>query len=550
MGVHGLWKLLESSGRPINPESLEGKILAVVVQTSVYVKLVTLTSSQDISIWLNQAVKGVRDRDGSRVENAHLLTLFHRVCKLLYFRVRPVFVFDGDAPLLKKQTLAVRRRRREELTRESKQTNEKLLKTFLKRKAIQEALGEHSEEPVPSLSSVRRDEDDIYILPALPASEEKEISSGEEQEDERSADQMTESHHMYQGELYGDPNSVDINSEEFSSLPLEMKHQILKDMKEFSKRCRTMYHTPPECSSGFSQYQLEGLLHRKHLNCRLEEVEKEMNQSAAGAGPQLYGHTHQDHTIESRRLLSEDSTHYILIKGAQKPVKAPESQSAALPWAGGPLSGTRRPRADRPQPLWSTVCEEEEEEEKAQASSSSSAPTPNLLPPSPRTLQAIQLSSSSGADSQLGVANVPANQNSCGRILPVGLKPGEKLPEYSEMTQEEQNDEVKEGDVVLRQKEDEGVVDSAQSEGSDSEDGYIQVSDGDGPKEEEADDDVIETGEPSPSSSAHPGVQNDEDLKEDLTEDLKEDLKEDLIEDLKEDLIEDLKEDLTDDPKD
>ena len=29
MGVHGLWKLLESTGKPINPETLEGKILSV-----------------------------------------------------------------------------------------------------------------------------------------------------------------------------------------------------------------------------------------------------------------------------------------------------------------------------------------------------------------------------------------------------------------------------------------------------------------------------------------------------------------------------------------
>lgn len=51
---------------------------------------------------------------------------------------------------------------------------------------------------------------------------------------------------MSQGELYEGPNSVDINSEEFASLPPEMKHEILKDMKEFSKRRRTMYHKPPE----------------------------------------------------------------------------------------------------------------------------------------------------------------------------------------------------------------------------------------------------------------------------------------------------------------
>lgn len=29
MGVHGLWRLLENTGKPVNPETLEGKILAV-----------------------------------------------------------------------------------------------------------------------------------------------------------------------------------------------------------------------------------------------------------------------------------------------------------------------------------------------------------------------------------------------------------------------------------------------------------------------------------------------------------------------------------------
>lgn len=68
-------------------------------------KCFPLTILLDISIWLNQALKGVRDRHGNSIENAHLLTLFHRLCKLLFFRIRPIFVFDGDAPLLKKQTL-------------------------------------------------------------------------------------------------------------------------------------------------------------------------------------------------------------------------------------------------------------------------------------------------------------------------------------------------------------------------------------------------------------------------------------------------------------
>ena len=54
----------------------------------------------DVSIWLNQAVKGSRGE-----ENAHLTVLFHRICKLLHYHIRPVFVFDGVMPALKQQTL-------------------------------------------------------------------------------------------------------------------------------------------------------------------------------------------------------------------------------------------------------------------------------------------------------------------------------------------------------------------------------------------------------------------------------------------------------------
>lgn len=380
MGVHGLWRLLESTGKPINPETLEGKILAV-----------------DISIWLNQAVKGVRDREGNSVQNAHLLTLFHRICKLLFFRIRPVFVFDGDAPLLKTQTLALRRQRKEELTRESRNTNEKLLKTFLKRQAIKAALGDHSKEPLPSLSSVRRNEvDDMYVLPALPPAEEKAKSSSEEEEEreEEEEAEMVDSYYMYQGDVCEDPNSMDINSEDFASLPPEMKHEILKDMKEFSKRRRTMFHKPPERSGDFSQYQLAGLLQRNRLNQRLEGVEKEMNHRSAGSAPDVCQQDGAQQSVEAQRLVSEDHSHYILIKGTKKSETAPESQPAAAPWAGSSLSGCQRRPKDKPEPLWRPVCEEDD---KAQATSSGdskpSASKPSdgdASPPSPRTFRAIQ----------------------------------------------------------------------------------------------------------------------------------------------------------------
>ncbi|XP_064819654.1 LOW QUALITY PROTEIN: DNA excision repair protein ERCC-5-like, partial [Oncorhynchus masou masou] len=251
------------------------------------------------------------------------------------------------------------------------------------------------QDHLPSLSAVRREED-MFMLPALPAQEEeRERSSSEEQEEQEEED----SGHIYQGDFYEDSNSVDINSEEFSAMPPEVKHEILKDMKEFSKRRRTMYHTPPERSGDFSQYQLAGLLQRNKLNVRLEGVEREMSNRSAGNAPgvELYNQG-EGHSVETRRLLSEDSTHYILIKGPKKTnnsERVPDIQPAASPWLGGPLSGrVRTGGGERPEPLWRPISEEESLEEGPSSSSKRPQdPSPSLgntAPISPRTLKAIQ----------------------------------------------------------------------------------------------------------------------------------------------------------------
>ncbi|KAJ8410493.1 hypothetical protein AAFF_G00193970 [Aldrovandia affinis] len=404
MGVQGLWKLLESTGKPVNPETLEGKILACMV-------CIFLSPHADISIWLNQAVKGMRDRDGNSVQNAHLLTLFHRLCKLLFFRIRPIFVFDGDTPLLKKETVVKRRQRKEEMNRESKETNEKFLKTFLKRQAIRAALGEKSEEKFPSISTVRREEvDDMFVLPAL---EERERNSSDE-EVEKEWEEAGRNQGTWQ-EMFENPNSMDIDSEEFRLLPAEMKHDILKDMKEFSKRCRTMFEKPPERSTDFSQYQLAGLLHRNQLNDRIKSVEKDMNkESSAGVAEEYRGEGGEGHSVEARRLMSEDSSHYILIKGAKKSEKAAEKQPAVLPWAGS----SRRVRG-RPEPLWRPVSEDGTEEEP---------PSPPFRQdtaegtPSPRTLKAIQAAMmSSSSDEEGGTGSQGAgtgSQRATGELSP------------------------------------------------------------------------------------------------------------------------------------
>ena len=68
---------------------------------------INLNAILDISIWLHQVVKGYQDGKGGHVHNAHLIGLFNRICKLLYFRIKPIFVFDGAVCELKRQTLVI-----------------------------------------------------------------------------------------------------------------------------------------------------------------------------------------------------------------------------------------------------------------------------------------------------------------------------------------------------------------------------------------------------------------------------------------------------------
>jgi DNA excision repair protein ERCC-5 len=96
MGVKDLWQLLSPIGRRVSVESLEGKILAI-----------------DASIWITQFIKAMRDEEGKMMKNAHLIGTLRRVLRLLFHKIRPLFVFDGATPELKLRVVQARRKGRE-----------------------------------------------------------------------------------------------------------------------------------------------------------------------------------------------------------------------------------------------------------------------------------------------------------------------------------------------------------------------------------------------------------------------------------------------------
>lgn len=75
----------------------------------------------DISIWLHQIIHAMRTTTGETIPNAHIYIVIFRLCKLIFYGIKPVIVFDGDAPALKKQTL---KRRKEKAERARTKMNE------------------------------------------------------------------------------------------------------------------------------------------------------------------------------------------------------------------------------------------------------------------------------------------------------------------------------------------------------------------------------------------------------------------------------------------
>lgn len=84
--------------------------------------------STSLRFWL----QAMRDERGEVVPNAHLLGFFRRIVRLLCNRIRPVFVFDGETPAMKRQTVAARRRQRAQADVKLKRVAEKLLLSHVK----------------------------------------------------------------------------------------------------------------------------------------------------------------------------------------------------------------------------------------------------------------------------------------------------------------------------------------------------------------------------------------------------------------------------------
>ncbi|OAX80835.1 hypothetical protein ACJ72_04826 [Emergomyces africanus] len=310
MGVPGLWTVVKPCARPIKLETLNRKRLAV-----------------DASIWIYQFLKAVRDKEGNALRNAHVVGFFRRICKLLYFGIKPVFVFDGGAPTLKRQTITSRKQRREGRREDAARTAGKLLSVQIQRRAedearVQRRVSADEEEELPD-KFVYVDElnmppkerrknrqfrkQDAYHLPELDVSladmgapNDPRIMSQEELEEYARQFHSGEDISLY------DFSKIDFNSPFFLSLPPSDRYNILNAAR-LRSRLRMGYSKEqldnmfPD-RMAFSKFQIERVKERNDLTQRL------MHLSGMTEDDSLYG------IGNSSRIAGERGKEYVLVK--------------------------------------------------------------------------------------------------------------------------------------------------------------------------------------------------------------------------------------------
>lgn len=268
MGVTGLWSILDSIGHPIKLDALEGKKLGV-----------------DANLWLYKFIRGFRDKDNATNVDSHKLGLFNRISKLLFYKIKPIFVFDGPAPVLKRRTLERRQNLRGKQLEKSQEAAIKLFKEELKRhypnadvNSIDVTLPHLSSHLLTAAEKMTDDDQQLfYVPPEMPILIEDE----ELDESDIEVDAVIDKHVKIEEDVKDikfkrtKSNDIDVDSPEFNSLPPEVRYEVLKDVKESRRKIRRAGPLP-EDSDSFSKLQLNRLMTRRSIQEKIEKCEKDI----------------------------------------------------------------------------------------------------------------------------------------------------------------------------------------------------------------------------------------------------------------------------------
>lgn len=329
MGVNSLWDIVGPTAKPVKLEALSRKKLAV-----------------DASIWIYQFLKAVRDAEGNALPQSHIVGFFRRICKLLYYGIMPVFVFDGGAPILKKQTIADRRARREDKTESVTDTARKLLAIQVQRQAESKPKkhtqsGDSEEyifledlsnsepsqgvEEADSANAAFRKKDEYH----LPTIKEFKVKSDDQRimPEEEFDELSTRIWNQIEGTQLGE---IDPDSKEFQNFPLAVQYMLISHLR-LKSRLRMGFSKDqleklfPD-SMEFSKFQIQQVQKRNFYTQKLMDV--------SGMGEN--GNT-------TRRIAGDKDRKYALVKNddgwtlsleendSQRPINVDEQEDGEKP---------------------------------------------------------------------------------------------------------------------------------------------------------------------------------------------------------------------------
>ncbi|KIK41973.1 hypothetical protein CY34DRAFT_172258 [Suillus luteus UH-Slu-Lm8-n1] len=303
-------------------ETIEGKALAI-----------------DSSIWIYQFQATMRDKDGRALVNAHVLGFFRRICKLLFYGIRPVFVFDGGAPALKRNTIIERKKKKSGAAATHAKIAERLLAAHMRREALVHAQASHpssskgkqkappgpmvldesavyledidnsapktpakkkaDETPPSSKKKARFYDHDPYRLPEVDLEERVAKATSSQAPDPRLATE--EELRTFIEEMR--PEDFDVSSPAFRELPTEVQYEIVGDLRLKSrqtsyKRLQNMLRKA-ETPLDFSREQIKNLKQRNALTQQLLTTTDSIGKA---------------HITIPVRIASERNREYVLVK--------------------------------------------------------------------------------------------------------------------------------------------------------------------------------------------------------------------------------------------
>ena len=344
MGVEGLWGLVEGCNRSVKLEGLGQKKLAV-----------------DASIWIYQFLRGMEGKGGGggggsgrTVKNSHIVGFFWRICKLLFFNIHPVFVFDGPAPALKRQTMAARKAKNLQAQTDLDAANAMIMDTKLRMHALR-AVEENSlsssalagdQDPLENEAADYDDDDDDDHH----SKGKKRTTSLERKEKKKRAPTSTKArttaaavvsqyqerdlfelpplpdHHLFMhssssddfeavndddgddegNTIHDELNPVKMDDETLDSLPPRVQLEIVSELQSKSRetswsRLKEMVNKAPT-QIDFSKQQILNTLRRNELTKKLDLVRDRVNKEHFSKG------------VDARRIVSSETKEYVLMQ--------------------------------------------------------------------------------------------------------------------------------------------------------------------------------------------------------------------------------------------